>query len=129
MFRFRETLEGYPVPVLNERVVRAGAGLVFVFGFIAFMNAWLLGNFDPIRVFVVAFLIDFTLRIFVNPQSAFSESALGICIGCKMYTSLHWVNTVAAIIQSPELGEPKRGDLSGVYVYTFKSYSQLMLLD
>lgn len=37
-------------------------------------------------------------------------------------------DAVAAIIQSPELGEPKRGDLAGVYVYKFKSNSQLMLL-
>ncbi len=34
------------------------------------MNAWLAGDFQPTRVFVVAFLIDFTLRIFVNPRYA-----------------------------------------------------------
>jgi hypothetical protein len=33
-------------------------------------DAWLIGNFQPTRVFVVAFLIDFTLRIFVNPRYA-----------------------------------------------------------
>ena len=37
-------------------------------------------------------------------------------------------DAVEAIIQTPELGEPKRGDLAGVYVYKFKSNSQLMLL-
>jgi hypothetical protein len=37
-------------------------------------------------------------------------------------------DAVEAIIKTPELGEPKRGDLSGVYVYKFKSQSQLMLL-
>lgn len=37
-------------------------------------------------------------------------------------------DAVETIIQSPELGAPKRGDLSGVYVYKFKSNSQLMLL-
>ncbi len=70
IFRFGESLEGYPVPVLNERAVRAGAGILFFFAFMAFMNAWLLGNFEPARVFVVAFLIDFTLRLFVNPRYA-----------------------------------------------------------
>lgn len=35
---------------------------------------------------------------------------------------------VAIIVDSPELGEPKRGDLAGVYVYKFKSQNQLMLL-
>jgi mRNA interferase RelE/StbE len=35
---------------------------------------------------------------------------------------------VAAIIKSPEVGEPKKGDLAGVYVYKLKSQNQLMLL-
>jgi hypothetical protein len=70
VFRFGETLEGYPVPVLNERAVRAGAGILFVLAMVSFMNAWLTGNFQPTRVFVVAFLVDFTIRIFVNPRYA-----------------------------------------------------------
>ena len=67
---FGEQIEGYPVRVLNERAVRAGAGIVFLFAIVAFMNAWLTGDFQPTRVFVVAFLIDFTIRIFVNPRYA-----------------------------------------------------------
>lgn len=35
---------------------------------------------------------------------------------------------VAAIVKTPEIGEPKRGDLTGVYVYKFKSQGQQMLL-
>ena len=57
--------QGYSVPVLNERAVRAAAGIVFLIAILSFMNAWLIGNFQPTRVFVVAFLIDFTLRIFM----------------------------------------------------------------
>lgn len=68
VFAFGERLEGYAVPVLNERAVRAAAGILLMFAMAAFMNAWLLGNFQPTRVFVVAFLIDFALRIFVNPR-------------------------------------------------------------
>lgn len=70
LFQFGEQVPGQPVPVLNERAVRAGAGLLFLFAMIAFMNAWLTGNFAPTRVFVVAFLIDFALRLFVNPRYA-----------------------------------------------------------
>lgn len=70
LFSFGERLDGYAVPVLNERAVRAAAGIVFFFAMVSFMNAWLVGNFQPTRVFVVAFLIDFTLRIFVNPKYA-----------------------------------------------------------
>lgn len=70
VFAFGERLEGYSVPVLNERAVRAAAGIVFLFALVSFMNAWLVGNFQPTRVFVVAFLVDFSLRIFVNPRHA-----------------------------------------------------------
>jgi hypothetical protein len=70
IFEFGEQLDGYGVRVLNERAVRASAGLLFFFAMIAFMNAWLMGNFQPTRVFVVAFLIDFTIRIFINPRYA-----------------------------------------------------------
>lgn len=70
LLAFGEQLDGYAVPVLNERAVRAAAGIVFFFAIVAFMNAWLVGNFQPTRVFVVAFLVDFTLRIFVNPKFA-----------------------------------------------------------
>jgi len=70
LFSFGEHLEGSAVPVLNERAVRAAAGIVFFFAIVSFMNAWLIGNFQPTRVFVVAFLIDFTICIFVNPRFA-----------------------------------------------------------
>ncbi len=70
LLAFGERLPEYPIPVLNERAVRAAAGIVFFFAIVSFMNAWLIGNFQPTRVFVVAFLVDFTLRIFVNPRYA-----------------------------------------------------------
>jgi hypothetical protein len=70
ILEFGEQREGYGVRVLNERAVRASAGILFLFAIVAFMNAWLSGNFQPARVFVVAFLIDFAIRIFVNPRFA-----------------------------------------------------------
>ena len=70
VFGFGRRLPDYGVPVLNERAVRAGAGILFFLAMVSFMNAWLLGNFAPTRVFVVAFLIDFSLRLFVNPRFA-----------------------------------------------------------
>ncbi len=70
LFEFGEQKESYSVRVLNERAVRAAAGIMFLFGFMSFMNAWLIGNFQPTRLFVVVFLIDFTIRIFINPRYA-----------------------------------------------------------
>lgn len=70
LFVFGQHKAEYAVPVLNERAVRAGAGLLFFFAMASFMNAWLTGNFAPTRVFVVAFLIDFTIRLFVHSNYA-----------------------------------------------------------
>jgi len=68
VIRFGETIPGYDIPVLNEREVRAAAGILFFFALVSFMNSWLMGNFRLTQIFVIAFLIDFTIRIFINPH-------------------------------------------------------------
>ncbi len=70
VFEFGQVRPAYSVPVLNERAVRAAAGILFFLALVSFMNAWLMGNFQPTRVFVVGFLIEFTIRIFINPRFA-----------------------------------------------------------
>jgi hypothetical protein len=70
IFSFGDTVAGYEVPVLNEREVRAAAGILFFFALVSFMNSWLMGNFRLTRIFVIAFLIDFTIRIFISPRFA-----------------------------------------------------------
>lgn len=67
-FYFGEKVPGYEVRVFNEREVRAAAGILFLFAIISFLNAWLIGNFTPIKIFVIAFFIDFAIRIFINPK-------------------------------------------------------------
>lgn len=74
LFGFGERVEGFEVPVLNEREVRAAAGILFLFALVSFMNSWLMGNFRLTQIFVIAFLIDFTIRIFINPR--FSPSMI-----------------------------------------------------
>ena len=51
VFGFGEAVAGYDVPVLNEREVRAAAGILFVFALVSFMNSWLMGNFRLTRDF------------------------------------------------------------------------------
>lgn len=68
IFHFGEKVDGYGVPVLNEREVRASAGILFFLAMVSFMNAWLAGDFMYTRIFVVAFLIDFAIRVLVNPK-------------------------------------------------------------
>ena len=67
--QFGETVEGYPVRVVNERAVRAAAGLLFFPAVLSFMHSFLLGNFQHTRLFVIVFLIDMTLRM-LNPRWA-----------------------------------------------------------
>lgn len=70
ILRFGEPRDGYDVPVLDEREVRAGAGILFLVALVAFMNSWLVGNFHYTRIFVVAFLVDFFVRVAINPRYA-----------------------------------------------------------
>ena len=70
IFQFGQHRPEFAVPVLNERAVRASAGLLFFFAIVSFMNAWLMGNFQPTQIFVVTFLVDFAVRIFINPRFA-----------------------------------------------------------
>lgn len=67
---FGDRIEGYNVPVLNEREARAGAGILFAISLIAFMNAFLVGNFAPIRVVAAGFFIDFFIRALISPKYA-----------------------------------------------------------
>ena len=68
LFEFGESHPDYPVRVLNEREARGAAGLMFLFALIAFMNAWFKGDFTPTKLTIVAFFIDFLIRVLVNPR-------------------------------------------------------------
>ena len=58
--------EAADYPVLNERAVRAGAGIMFLLAFIGFMNAWLVGNYEPLKIIVVLFFVDFFIKVIVG---------------------------------------------------------------
>jgi hypothetical protein len=70
IFSFGEIVEAYDIKVLNEREVRASAGIMFLFAIISFLNSWLIGNFLYTKIFVVVFMVDFFIRIFINPKYA-----------------------------------------------------------
>jgi hypothetical protein len=70
VFQFGERLPEYSVAVLDEREARAGAGILFFVAMIAFMNAWLTGDFSPTKLIVIGFFMDFFVRVIVNPKFA-----------------------------------------------------------
>ncbi|MCK5028789.1 MAG: DUF4395 domain-containing protein [Bacteroidales bacterium] len=66
--QFGETVEGYNIPVLNEREIRATAGILFLFAFIAIMMAIFKGSFVMLKYFILGFLLDFIIRLFISPK-------------------------------------------------------------
>lgn len=145
--RFGEIVNGYEIPVLNNREIRATAGIMFLMAFISLVLILSNGNFVPVKYVLSVFVVEFFIRLFINPKYAplliigrmivsnqnpefvgaeqkkfawfigftisvimffllvimnafspitgfacliclilmFSESAFGICIGCKLY--------------------------------------------
>jgi len=67
-FKFGEDVEGYNIPVLNEREVRAAAGILFLSTFISLMYILFNDNFVLIKYVITFFLMDFIIRVFVNPM-------------------------------------------------------------
>jgi hypothetical protein len=72
--QFGENVEGYDIPVLNERELRAAAGLYFLPLFISLMMVLFKGNLTMVKYIVTFFLVDFIIRIFINPK--FSPSLI-----------------------------------------------------
>lgn len=62
-----------PYPVVNERAVRATAGLTLIAAAVAFSQAFFLKNFLPLKVVTPILFVDFTLRVFtgLTPFSLF----------------------------------------------------------
>lgn len=145
--QFGENVEGYVIPVLNNREIRATAGIMFLLASISLILILSNGNFVPVKYILSVFVVEFFIRLFINPIYAplliigriivsnqnpefvgaeqkkfawyigftisvimffllvivnafspitgfacliclilmFSESAFGICVGCKLY--------------------------------------------
>ena len=59
---------GYDVPVVDERAVRAAAGLLFLGGAVAWGLALHAGTARPLQPFGMFFLIDMLLRVLVGER-------------------------------------------------------------
>ncbi len=70
LIQFGEEVEGYNIPVLNEREIRAAAGIFFLLMYTALMFILFKGNFLLIKYGIAIFLTDFIIRVFINPRFA-----------------------------------------------------------
>jgi hypothetical protein len=68
--KFGEDVKGYTIPVLNEREIRAAAGILFLVMFIAIGRAGGQGDFLMLKYAVIFFLADMLIRVFINPMFA-----------------------------------------------------------
>jgi Domain of unknown function (DUF4395) len=120
IIQFGEKVEGYPIRVLNEREIRAAAGILFLATFISLMLILFKGNFAPVKYVVTLFLTDFAIRVFISPR--FSPTLIigrlivrrqtpeyvgapqklfawiiGLVLSATMFVFLVWVNAYSFI--------------------------------
>ena len=62
--------EGIPYKVLDERTIRASAGIMLLLGAIAFVNGFVLNKFDIIPYISGFLALNFSIGIFINPLYA-----------------------------------------------------------
>ena len=74
VINFGESVEGYNIPVLNEREIRAAAGILFLMMFISILTVIFKGDFLLLKYATTIFLTDILIRVFINPR--FSPSLI-----------------------------------------------------
>jgi uncharacterized protein DUF4395 len=68
IIKFGEDVDGYDIPVLNEREIRAAAGILFVLMLVAIMIVILKGDFLLLKYAITIFLADILIRVLINPK-------------------------------------------------------------
>jgi len=66
--QFGENVPGYNIRVLNEREIRASAGILFLATFTSLMLILLKNDFLLIKYVITIFMADFIIRVFVSPR-------------------------------------------------------------
>lgn len=66
--RIGKFVPGYTIPVINERAVRAAAGILFLAGGIAFAAAIFQDSLQPLQPFGMFFMIDMLLRVIAGDR-------------------------------------------------------------
>lgn len=68
LFSFGEFQEGTKYKVLDERVMRASAGIMLLLATIASTNGFLLQRFEVIPYIAGFLVLNFSIGIFINPK-------------------------------------------------------------
>ena len=68
LISFGEYVEGKSYKVVDERRMRASAGIMFLLGIIAFINGFILNNYIVIPYISGFLLLNFIIGVFINPK-------------------------------------------------------------
>lgn len=74
IFSFGEYIDGKPYKVLDERTMRASAGIMLLTGSIATINGFVLHRYEVIPYVMGFLVINFLIGLFINPK--FSPTVL-----------------------------------------------------
>jgi hypothetical protein len=66
--QFGETVKGYSIPVLNEREIRASAGILFLALFWSWMLVIFKESYFLLKCVNTLFLTDFMIRMAISPK-------------------------------------------------------------
>lgn len=69
-FEFGQKIEKYDFKVINERDARASAGIMFLLGTISLFIFILTDNIFWANLFTISFIVEFIVRVFINPRFA-----------------------------------------------------------
>lgn len=69
-FSFGERIDGYDYKVVNERDARASAGIMFLLGLLSLFSVYLLRTIFWAELFAITFIIEFIVRVLINPKYA-----------------------------------------------------------
>ena len=67
IFQFGQKVDEYDFKVINERDARASAGIMFLLGMLSLFSFILTQNLFWANLFTITFIIEFIVRVFVNP--------------------------------------------------------------
>jgi hypothetical protein len=69
-FNFGEKVDEFDFKVLNERDVRASAGIMFLFGILSIFAVFTLRTLLWVELFSLTFIFEFFIRTIINPKYA-----------------------------------------------------------
>jgi len=70
IFQFGQDIAEYDFKVINERDARASAGVMFLLGILSLFSFILSKNLFWAELFSITFIIEFIVRVFINPVYA-----------------------------------------------------------